>query len=75
MQTVVIESRLVVASGVGTVERGEVGGRGHQRARGDFWGDGLVHCLDYGDGFSGVYTHRRFSKSYTLNMYSLFYDS
>lgn len=30
--------------------------RDYQGTRGDFWGVRYVHYLDYGDGFSGVYT-------------------
>lgn len=55
----------MVVSEVGTVERGEEGGRGHQRARGDFWGDGLVHYLDYGDGFQAC-THTEDSSNRTV---------
>lgn len=48
------ESSSEVVWGDRGVGLGVVGRADFKGARGKFWGDGYVHCLDCSDGFTGV---------------------
>ena len=43
--------------------------KGHEEA---FWGDGYIHYLDCGDGFTSVYLRQTYKKV-SLSMFSIMY--